>query len=129
MAHRDDLRKAALSAEFAGQNVREPVWGGNVFAVRGLSIKESNKLIDAVTDDEGKVIDRDRMIVQALIATVVDPETGDPVFEQADAETLLNGPRPAEVMKYALRLAGLGGEAQADEAVEGLKETPDDEPF
>jgi hypothetical protein len=119
-----DLRKAALEADLPGRIVAVAEWGNRKYAVKGMSIAESNRYLKSIRSADGTV-DEDRFHVQLLIHSVVDPENGEPVFDQADAQTLLDGPRPVELLRVALNLAGLGGESQFEETVDDLKETPD----
>ena len=123
--NRTDLRKASLNAELPGRIVAEPAWGDRKYGLRGMSIREATNFVDSLDIEEGKPTDRNRMQVQAIIRTVVDPETGELLFTQADADTLAAGPRPTEILKWALRYAGLG-DSQLEESVDDLKETPDD---
>lgn len=120
---RQELRKAALNAELPGRVVAVPEWGDGKYGVKAMSIEESNLFIKSVQNPDGEV-DPDRLHVQLLIHSVVDPADGEPLFGQADADTLLHGPRPTELLRVALLLAGLGGDEQLSEAVADLGETP-----
>lgn len=123
--NRTDLRKASLNAKLPGRIVAEPVWGDRKYGLRGMSIRDATDFVDSLGIEEGVPTDRTRMQVQAMIRTVVDPETGEPLYTQADADTLAAGPRPNEILKWSLRYAGLGDQ-QLEETVEDLKGTPDD---
>lgn len=92
------------------------VWGGGQVLVKGLSAGE---LSDFVTRFASRPAKEQNM--QLLIATVRDPESGKPLFEQADRDGLMSksGQQVMRLTRVAQRLAGL----VADEgAVEDLKE-------
>lgn len=128
-----DLRSAALNADdITIELVAVPEWGNHKYGVKSLTTKEQRAFIAGashkVQQPDGTwatEINRDKWTVQMIIATVVDPDTGEPVFEQADAETLeaKSGAATTRLFTVGARLAGLGGEDQVDEVVDELKET------
>ena len=129
-----DLRQAALNADdITIERVAVPEWGAK-YGVKSLTIAEQRIFITAVSRKvkapDGTwttEIDRDKYAIQLVLATVVDPDTGDPVFEPADAEALQkkSGKAMSRLVTVAARLAGLGGDEQVDEMVDELKEMPD----
>jgi hypothetical protein len=124
-----DLRTAALNAEdITTELVTVPEWGGNVYGVKAMTLKQQRAFLRTVTDPDGGV-NRDKYVAQLLIRTIVDPDTGEPVFEAADAAALEAKSASAigRVLTIAARLAGLGGDEQVDEAVASLDETPTDD--
>lgn len=121
-----DLRSAALNAEdIDTELVTVPEWGGNVYGVKAMTLKEQRAFITSVQNPD-KTINRDKYAAQLLIQSIVDPETGEQVFDPADAVALEAKSAAAinRVLSIASRLAGLGGDDQLDEAVASLDETP-----
>ncbi len=119
-----DLRSAALKADdITTETVTVPEWGGGIYGIKAMTLKDQRNFLRAVTNDNGGV-DRDRYAAQLLIRTVVDPATGEPVFEAADAEALEAKSAEAigRILTIANRLAGLGGDEQVDEAAASLDE-------
>ena len=93
-------------------------WGVTV-EVRSPSVKERADLIDAFSDGEGNV-DYAAMYTSLLIATVYDPETGEPVFSADDAEWLegKSGTVVNDVFTVAQEVSGL-----AEESVDQAKKS------
>ncbi len=130
-----DLRSAALNADdITIELVAVPEWGNNKYGVRSLTINEQRQFITAVStkvkDPDGDwvtEINRDKYAIQLLIRTVVDPDSDELVFEQADAEALWakSGKAVSRLIGVATRLAGLDGKDQVDDMVDELKETAD----
>jgi hypothetical protein len=117
-----DLRAAALNADDIDiETVIVPEWGGNTYGVKAMTLEEQRRFIRSVMGADGTV-DRDRYAVQLLLASIVDPDTGEPVFEAADAEALAkkSGKATNRLLTVANKQAGLG---DTDEAVESLDET------
>ncbi len=129
-----NLRDAALNADdITTEVVDVPEWG-HKYGVKALTIEEQREFITAVSKKEQEPdgtwqtsIDRDKYAVQLLLRTVVDPDTGETVFEPADAAALnkKSGRAVSRLLTVAARLAGLGGDDQMDETVVSLDETPD----
>jgi len=129
-----DLRSAALNADdITIELVAVPEWGGAKYGVKSLTLNEQRRFVTSVSKKvkapDGTwttEIDRDKYATQLIIAAVVDPDTGEPVFEQADADTLnsKSGRATTRLVNVAARLAGLGGDEQMDDTVTELKEMP-----
>ncbi len=121
-----DLRAAALNADdIHTETVPVPEWGNRKYGVRSMTLAEQRKFIRAVTDKDGTV-NRERYAAQLLVRCVVDPDTGEQVFEPADAQALeaKSAAAVARLLTVASRLSGLGGEDQVDEVAESLDGTP-----
>jgi hypothetical protein len=87
---------------------------GDLYEVRGLSVRDANRLYGRLVkrgpggDTE---IDRDKWNVAWAIAAVFDPEDGTAVFDDADLDLLMAGRSDiiTELARHAARLSGYGG--------------------
>jgi|GEM_PF-2018447 len=96
-------------------------WGEGQVLIKGLTAGELSDFVNKYANVPPK-----QQNVQLLIATVRDPETGKPLFEQADRDGLLSksGQAVMSLIRVAQRLAGLtpDEEAVADLKGEGLSD-------
>jgi hypothetical protein len=122
---------------FAADDIREevvevPEWGVDV-RVRGLTLGQRN---DALTESRGEdgVLSLSHYYALILIATVLEPESGNHVFLETDVDKILGkSSAPADnLAKKALSLSGLPekGDVQAgvDAAGEDSSTTESDVP-
>lgn len=120
------IRDRALAASVDTEIVNVPEWDAKV-EVRGMSAKERVRFLQqqAAIRDSGKT--NDYLYVDTVIAQTYDPDTGEPVFDPADRDTLAEGPaRPLErIMEVAARISGLRDEDVAA-AEERLQDDPTD---
>lgn len=123
-----DLRALALNADdIVSETVVVPEWGNAKFGVKAMTLREQRKFIAAVQNPD-KTINRDKYSAQLIVRTVVDPDTGEPVFDPADAAALeeKSAAAVARLLTVAAKLSGLGGDDQVDEVAADLGETPTD---
>jgi hypothetical protein len=85
-------------------------WGGGQVQVRGLSAGELSDFVTRFASRPAK-----EQNVQLLIATVRDPESGKPLFEQADRDGLMgkSGSAVMRLVRVSQRLAGLTADEEA----------------
>ena len=115
------------------QQTRDPKTGAPfVVEFRGLSAERAHEIREASREEQtpddvelgrpGKV-DENRVRLALVIATMHDPETGDPVWGDADRDLLMSFEYPAlhEMVYHAERVAG--GRA-AEEDARKNSETP-----
>lgn len=101
---------------------------GKAIEVRGLLVKDANALYDSITKRDPRTgdvsVDRDRWNVAWVLACAFNPETGEPIFEDADRDTLLGSAAfpVQEVAAVATRLNGYG--VSDDDAARELKSEP-----
>ncbi len=126
------LRDTILNADdYETEPVDIPEWGVKV-AVKSMTIAEQQDFLQAVrlrTGAKGEYeIDRKKFPIQLLIRTVIDPDTSELVFEQADADTLTkkSGRAVARILTVATRLSGLADD-QIDETIDDLKRMASDD--
>jgi len=124
------LRDKILAADdIEIEHVPVPEWDVTV-DVKSLTIDEQQRFLDAVRKRgvEGFEVDRKKFAIQLLIRTVIDPDTGKQVLEQADAETLATkSSKPVmRLFEVAANLAGLGDD-QVDKTIAELKGTASDD--
>jgi hypothetical protein len=115
-----ELRKTILNTEDLTQEiVPVPEWGGVKIGIQSMSGEERSKLLKRVTNPVTNEIDMDKWIPELLIATAVDPDTGEQIFDPADRQVLWkkNGAALNRLMTVAARLSGLA-ESDVTEAKE-----------
>jgi len=81
---REKIRKAQ---DRTSQIVEVPEWGVTV-EVRSMTGSQRSAIVTALTSDEDNKMEA--LWGGMLVSCVYDPETGDPVFKEDDAEWLLN---------------------------------------
>ncbi len=107
---RNDLRAKVLEADdIQKETVNVPEWDVDI-EVRGMSGLQRAKFLRNSTDKEGEVA-FEKFYPQLLIATCFDPESGEQLFDPADADALNTkaGAALERVAGVAQRLSGLGG--------------------
>lgn len=82
---------------------------GLAVTIQGLTVAGQREFLSRVAAADGSV-NRDIFQAELLIATCRDPETGDPLFEDADRDALNAMPAHdvADAIRTAMRLAGWG---------------------
>jgi hypothetical protein len=92
------------------RTVTVPEWGDATLVVRGMTGAQYDRFITAHTASPVKAM------AEALIGCVIDPETGKPVFEPADRDTLMskNGSVLVSLTKVLTEVSGVGIAAWAD---------------
>ena len=84
MSIRDQIRKAQ---DRTSQITEVPEWGVTV-EIRSMTGTQRSAIVTALTSDEDNKMEA--LWGGMLVSCVYDPETGDPVFKEDDAEWLLN---------------------------------------
>ena len=84
MSIRDKIRKAQ---DRASEIVEVPEWGVTV-EVRSMTGTQRSQIVNALTGDEDNKMEA--LWGGMLVSCVYDPETGEAVFKEDDAEWLLN---------------------------------------
>ncbi len=105
-----ELRKKILEVEdIQKEIVVVPEWGDAEIEVRGMSGLQRALFLRRSTDKDGEVA-FERFYPQLLIATCFDPESGELLFDAADADTLnaKSGAALERVAQVSQRLSGLG---------------------
>jgi hypothetical protein len=119
---KDKIRKALLTESPADIHVMD--FRGTKVGVKSMTLREQRNFLRAASNDDG--IDQERFTPQLLIAVVVDPDTGEPVLEQADADPLWKMRFDADVralITAATKAAGLGDD-DIEEAARDLGGAP-----
>lgn len=118
------LRERILSAsDIRRETVQVPEWGVAV-EVRGLTGAQRAKLMKNGFDARGTA-DFEKLYPELLIVSSFDPQTGEPVFTEADRDALnaKSGSALERVAQAAMRLSGLSPEA-AEQAEKNSADTP-----
>lgn len=120
------IREQILAArDIRSETVAVPEWGVTV-EVRGLTGTQRARLMKNGFDARGAV-DFERLYPELIIASVFDPETGEPVFGDADREALnaKSGAALEQVAQAAMRISGLSPDSGA-QAEKNSSATPSD---
>jgi len=127
------LRDQIINATDArSEIVVVPEWDNAKIEVRAFSIAEQVAFYKKVslTDRKGEYvgIDRQKWQVQLVLHSAFDPDTGERLFEAADADMLSKKSAKAvgQVFSVAARLSGILDDA-VEEAESDLKETASDD--
>lgn len=102
------LRETIFSAnDILSEAVEIPEWGVTV-EVRTMTAADRTTLQTNSTSADGKV-DMTKFMPAVVIATVHDPETGEPVFQQSDIPALLSksGVVVERLAQKALQMSGM----------------------
>lgn len=110
------LRDRILAADDIGrESVEVPQWGVTV-EVRTMSAGQRSRMIASCSNPDG-TIDLDRLYPMLIVATVFDPETGAPVFDENDLAVLQE--KSASAIEFvalkAMRLSGMNASASDEE--------------
>lgn len=117
---RDALRAATIGSkkEFKRTQVEHK---GNTFEFVQPALRERKDLIKKVTDADGN-IDSVALMVEAVIALTVVPDTEVRVYEAADRESMMGFPSGSFVDEFAGKaLAILNGTSEEDAGAEDAK--------
>lgn len=120
----NELKKTILEfSDIQEEMVTVPEWGDTKVLVRGMTSGQRAHLLDRANEN-GKV-NMVNWFSDLVIATAVDPDTGEFIFEKADRDALKgkNGAAVNRLSTVAARLSGLN-----DEAVEDAKANFDGTP-
>lgn len=117
----NSIRDRALNNVPPEEIVFIPEWDDKVL-VKGMSLGEQHDFLESLPDPKSKNRNK-KMQVQLVIRQTLDPETREPIFEQADADSILAAdPRPyTRIAQAAVRLGGMEDEKTVEER---LKENP-----
>jgi hypothetical protein len=110
------LRDRIFAADDIGkEEIHVPQWDVNL-ELRTMTAAERSKMLGSAADDDGNM-NFDELYPRILIATVFDPESGEPVFSAEDVASLQNKSAAAVefVAQKSMALSGLSSEA-VDEA-------------
>lgn len=121
------IRDAFLNAAIPSEIVDVTIEGVDLkVEIRQRTVRQQYDLIEKVTKPDG-TLNGMMLAVETVIACAFDPETGNPVFEAADRDPLLNV--PSDVFQTLLAAANrASGVEDQDEVVARLDETPADAP-
>ena len=119
-----NIRQQILNAsDIRSEQVEIPEWGVTV-EVRGFTLGERLAFYERVAPDGN--INKTYFWPELVISCTYDPETGSPVFDAADRDTLQTKSPVAvdRIVDVARRLSGISSD---EEAEQDLDETPADE--
>jgi hypothetical protein len=109
-------KQQILSTSPRLKEVEVPEWGGSVF-IRPLTIHEQAKLADLGTKyEKNSVVDRMKNCTLRLVQWSVCDDQGNPLFETADLEPLMNKAASAflRLQDAILALSGLTEESRKE---------------
>ena len=82
------IRDRILTSEVASEVVSIPEWDVKI-EVRQRTVKQQYDILDKVRNPQGE-IDGLGLAVETIMACSYDPDTGEPVFDPADKDALMN---------------------------------------
>ena len=121
------IREQILNADdIESELVEVPVWGVTV-EVRSMDGRSRTRLLKSAAANDG-VIDMERMYPEMVILCSFDPESGERIFVEDDADALLSkAAGPLELLATAaMRVSGMTGDA-VEVAGKDLPSTPVDD--
>ena len=121
------IREQILNADdIESELVEVPVWGVTV-EVRSMDGRSRTRLLKSAAANDG-VIDMERMYPEMVILCSFDPESGERIFVEDDADALLSkAAGPLELLATAaMRVSGMTGDA-VEVAGKDLPSTPSDD--
>lgn len=123
------LRERILAADDIESEVVEVAargWEGVKVEVRGMTARNRARMLRAFTDLEGK-LDVEALYPALVIQCSHDPESGEPLFTDADESAILekSGKAIEFLAQAAMRLSGMSPEAAKAEGKESST-TPSD---
>jgi hypothetical protein len=103
------LRERVLASELKTGTVNVPEWGGEV-GIREMSVEQRVKF--AMDFMKAPALTTASMVID----NTFDPETGKPVFEKTDRDTLIKkGGKPVQALSDAIiDLSGMSPKAEAE---------------
>ena len=107
-----NLKDKILSADdTVAETLTVEAWNVTV-QIRSMSGAARARLLQTAVDDGGKV-DLAKIYPDIIIGCTFDPETGEPVFQPADRDALMqkSGAALDEVANVAMRLSGFSEKA------------------
>jgi hypothetical protein len=110
-----DLKQAIANADdIESDVVHVPQWGVDI-GVRSMDGNDRADLLENFSDEDGKMSFR-KLYPELLILCTFDPSTGEPVFEDTDADRALilgkNAKALEVVARKAMEMSGLDEKAE-----------------
>lgn len=119
--------KILAAADIPSETLRIPEWDVEIL-VKGMSAGERLHLQKVSYDQETGQVHMEKMYPDIVVSCCHDPETGEPIFTDADKDVILSKSSAAveKIAEVGLRLSGLGKDA-SDEAGKDSSNTPSDD--
>ena len=115
------IRDKILKSEIGSEIVSIPEWDVKI-EVRQRTVKQQYDILDKVRNSQGE-IDGLSLALETIMACSFDPETGEPVFDPADKDALMNVESSAFQTLLAATNKAAGFESE-DQVVSDLDEAP-----
>lgn len=123
-----NLRDKILEAEdIPSEKITVPEWGVDLM-IKGMTAGERVTLMQNAYDSRTEQVNMSKVYPDVVVSCACDPDTGLPVFTDADKDVLM-GKSSAAIEKIAdvgLRLSGIGKDQQ-DAAGKDSSSTPSDD--
>lgn len=119
--------KILAAADIPSEMVSIPEWNVEIL-VKGMSAGERLHLQKVSYDQKTGQVHMEKMYPDIVVSCCHDPQTGEPIFTDADKEAILSKSSAAveKIAEVGLRLSGLGKDSQ-DEAGKDSSSTPSDD--
>ena len=123
-----NLRDKILAAkDIPTEKITVPEWGCDLL-IKGMTAGERVTLMQSAYDARTEQVNMSKVYPDVVVSCACDPETGDPVFTDADKDALMEKSSAAieKIADVGLRLSGIGKEQQ-DAAGKDSSNTPSDD--
>lgn len=123
-----NLREKILAAaDIPSQTVEIPEWNVTLL-VKGMSAGDRITLMQNAFDQKTQQVNMAAVYPDVVVSCVYDPETGEPVFTDADKAAILSKASAAveKIADVGLRLSGIGKDSD-DAAGKDSSSTPKDD--
>lgn len=119
--------KILAAADIPSEKITIPEWNVEIL-VKGMSAGERLHLQKVSYDQKTGQVHMEKMYPDIVVSCCHDPQTGEPIFTDADKEAILSKSSAAveKIAEVGLRLSGLGKDSQ-DEAGKDSSSTPSDD--
>lgn len=119
--------KILAAADIPSEKITIPEWNVEIL-VKGMSAGERLHLQKVSYDQATGQVHMEKMYPDIVVSCCHDPETGEPIFTDADKDAILSKSSAAveKIAEVGLRLSGLGKDSQ-DEAGKDSSSTPSED--
>lgn len=119
--------KILAAADIPTESIHVPEWDVEIL-MKGMSAGDRIALMQSAYDTKTQQVNMAKVYPDVVVACCHDPETGEPIFVDADKDAILAKSSAAveKIAEVGLRLSGIGKDAD-DEAGKDFSSTPNDD--
>lgn len=120
MSLKNSIRELTLGAEQKFRT-KDLEYKGCTVRVKELSLKERKQVLQRSKDADG-TIDEVKLTINAIIAMVIDPDTGEKVYSPADYDSMVNSPAGGYVEVFSKTIFDLFTPEAEDEGKDQMED-------